>query len=83
MSRYDRFEREVELLINRLSLENDSNTPDFILAKHLRECLEAFVDTSNARERWYGREPSTRETTNLDSSPSDVRGTAVGDESPS
>jgi hypothetical protein len=52
----DAFERELEQLINRHSLENDSNTPDFILAKHLRGCLEEWNDAVEARERWYGRE---------------------------
>jgi len=36
------FERELEQLINRHSEENQSNTPDFILAIYLRGCLNAF-----------------------------------------
>lgn len=51
------FEKELEHLINRHCKENDSNTPDFILAKYLQGCLNNFNDTVNQRERWYGREP--------------------------
>lgn len=58
MSRMDEFEREISNLVNRLSLERDAgDTPDFIIAKYLRECFESFADTVAARERWYGREP--------------------------
>lgn len=55
MSRMDEFEKRLEHLINELSLENGSNTPDFILARYLRECLEQFDETVHARETWYGR----------------------------
>lgn len=41
--------------INYESVENDSNTPDFILGEYLVDCLEAFTRTSRAREKWYGR----------------------------
>lgn len=36
------FERELRFLINRFSMENQSNTPDFILAEYLSGCLNAF-----------------------------------------
>ena len=36
------FEKELENLINIHSMENDSDTPDFILAEYLRKCLAAF-----------------------------------------
>lgn len=42
-------------VINTHSLENDSNTPDFILAEYLVECLFAFTRTSRRREKWYGK----------------------------
>ena len=57
MSRYDEFEKELEHLINKHSLENDSNTPDFILAHYLVECLHNWNDAVTARENWYGRTP--------------------------
>lgn len=52
---YDLFEKELAALINRYSLENKSNTPDFILARYMTDCLIAFNDTVMARAKWYGR----------------------------
>jgi hypothetical protein len=49
------FERELEGLINKHSKENDSNTPDFLIAQFLVRCLDAWNETSNAREKWYGK----------------------------
>jgi|GEM_PF-1783292 hypothetical protein len=42
-------------VINQESLENQSNTPDFILAEYLVSCLEAFNRASTSRETWYGK----------------------------
>lgn len=56
MSRYDAFEKDLEHLINKHSLENDSNTPDFILAHYLVECLHNLNDAVTVRENWYGHE---------------------------
>lgn len=53
----DTFKEALENLINCHSLENQSNTPDFILAKYIDECLDAFVKATNRREQWYSREP--------------------------
>jgi hypothetical protein len=41
--------------INSVSAENDSNTPDFILAEYLVHCLEGFAIASVNREDWYGK----------------------------
>lgn len=49
------FKEELRSLINRHSLENTSNTPDFILADYMHACLEAFELASNAREQWFGK----------------------------
>jgi hypothetical protein len=49
------FEKELECLINKHSKENGSNTPDFILAKYLNNCLEAYNHAVQFREKWYGR----------------------------
>jgi hypothetical protein len=49
---------ELERAINRVSAENGSNTPDFILADYLTSCLAAFDRAVQERERWYGRDPS-------------------------
>jgi hypothetical protein len=42
LARKDEFEKELASLINRHSLENGSDTPDFILARFLRQALDAF-----------------------------------------
>jgi len=47
------FRDELEHLLNAQSMENGSNTPDFILAKYLEQCLAAFDLAVNARENWY------------------------------
>ena len=47
--------RELEQLVNRYCRENESNTPDFILAEYMLDALSAFERASLARERWYGR----------------------------
>jgi len=49
------FEEELTTLINKYSKENDSNTPDFILAKYIMNALNNFNETINQREKWYGR----------------------------
>ena len=36
------FREELETLINRYSRENKSNTPDFVLADYLVNCLNAY-----------------------------------------
>jgi len=51
------FEKELTELINRHSMENGSNTPDFILAEFLRNCLVAFNNTATRRDEWYGPVP--------------------------
>jgi hypothetical protein len=49
------FEKELEQLLNKYSQENGSDTPDFILAKYLNECLTNWNHAVSAREKWYGR----------------------------
>jgi hypothetical protein len=44
---------ELTELINKYSLEGDSNTPDFILAEHLTLCLEQWNHTVQHRDKWY------------------------------
>jgi len=46
--------QELETLLNGYSEENESNTPDFILAKFMLACLEQFNVATRARDRWYG-----------------------------
>lgn len=48
------FVKELEELINRHSLETGCDTPDFILAKYLEKCLYNYMETVNARDKWFG-----------------------------
>lgn len=50
------FQEELQRLLNRHNVENDSGTPDFILALFLKNCLYSFAVATNDREKWYGRE---------------------------
>ena len=57
------FEQELQSLINKRSQENASNTPDFILAMFMNNCLKAFNEAIQQRETWYGRDARPSETT--------------------
>lgn len=48
--------QDIEHAINCNSAENGSNTPDFMLAEYLTDCLVAFDKAVVAREKWYGRD---------------------------
>ncbi len=51
----EKFETELCFLINKHCIENDSNTPDFILAKYMKSCLDSFHEAVKQRESWYGK----------------------------
>ena len=46
-------EKQLSELLNSVSREEDSNTPDFILAEYMVACLCAFELANNKREVWY------------------------------
>ena len=48
------FRSALEHTINCHSMENGSNTPDFILAQYLEDCLCAFEKAMQHREAYYG-----------------------------
>lgn len=50
------FRKKLEDLINENSKENGSDTPDFILATYLENCLKSFDLAVKAREIWYRKE---------------------------
>lgn len=56
----DKFQDELADLINKYSLENDSDTPDFLLATYLRHCLETWNVITQLRTDWY-TPPNSRE----------------------
>ena len=50
------FLQELAELLNRHSMENDSDTPDFILAQFILGCLASFNASVQQREIWYDRD---------------------------
>jgi hypothetical protein len=52
---------ELTRLLNRHSAENNSDTPDFILARYLLDSLQAFENAVIRREDWYGRSKTENE----------------------
>jgi hypothetical protein len=48
-------QKDIADVINRHCAENGSNTPDFILADYLLNCLAAFNIAISRREEWHGR----------------------------
>lgn len=51
--------KDIQDAINRHSAESGSDTPDFILAEYLADCLTAYDRAVCAREKWHGRECGT------------------------
>lgn len=49
------FYEELRALINKHSRENNSDTPDYILANFMHSCLLAWEDNVKDREAWHGR----------------------------
>jgi hypothetical protein len=50
------FQDALQNLINCHSMENGSDTPDFLLAEYLCDCLASYEVIVSKREAWYGRE---------------------------
>lgn len=48
--------REIASVLNRHSMEKHSNTPDFILAKYLTNCLRAFDIAMQEREVYFNQD---------------------------
>lgn len=54
------FVSELRDLLNRQSRENESDTPDFILAEYMTNCLTAFERAVRDRDRWHGPQPTIK-----------------------
>ena len=61
------FISELRDLINKHSMENGSNTPDFILAHYLTDCLRAWNNAANWRTKWYAPPEPKAEPPNVSS----------------
>lgn len=46
---------QIKDLLNKASRENESNTPDWLLADYLMLCLDAGEKLVVGREKWYGK----------------------------
>jgi len=51
------FEKKLADLINSHSLENGSNTPDFLLATYLIGCLANWNLITRARDKFFDKTP--------------------------
>jgi len=54
VSRSSMFTRELTSLLNKYRKENNSNTPDYILASYLEGCLRTYNYTVQARAKFKG-----------------------------
>lgn len=55
-----RFQAELRDLINKYSIDNSCNIPDFMLADHIAEYLEELAVMTSARDKWYGFFPERK-----------------------
>lgn len=61
------FEQDIAEVINRYSMENESNTPDFILAQFVSTMLGVLAVAIEQRKMWVGGvSPVTREAPPID-----------------
>lgn len=49
------FREELSMLLNKHSMENSSDTPDFILAEYLAASLQVYDRAVRSRDKWYGQ----------------------------
>jgi hypothetical protein len=52
----EQLRKDIECAINKNSAENGSDTPDFILADYLMNCLDSFNLAVREREKWYSKD---------------------------
>ena len=50
----DSLAEQIRHILNWTSRENESDTPDFLLAAYLMSCLEAGENLIVSRDKWYG-----------------------------
>jgi len=55
----DEFQKELTTLINQHSQDNGSDTPDFLLAEYLTNCLKNWNDIVCKRREWWGHREMT------------------------
>lgn len=50
-------ERELRAVLNRHSVENQSDTPDIVLSIYISAVLDAFSVAVRQRDHWHGFKP--------------------------
>ena len=55
----EEIKKDLSGILNKHSLENETNTPDFILAEYLLNCLLAFNSSFKQRTEWYSKTTPT------------------------
>lgn len=58
------FIEQLRTLINKYSIENESDTPDFILAKFLESVLNNYSEAVKARDKFFGVDMWAKDITN-------------------
>lgn len=57
LTRRDDLRVAITSALNQACAENESNTPDFVLAEFLLDALKAFDRATQQRDSWYGVRP--------------------------
>lgn len=57
---YDRFRERIEEVINVFSLEDGSDTPDYVLSAYLVDCLKAYDRALQRRDKHYGHDVDSK-----------------------
>jgi hypothetical protein len=65
----DGLDKKLERAINSVSAENQSNTPDFILANFLMNALAAVDMAIQQRDKWYGIRPAPHASAQINEPP--------------
>lgn len=66
------FTTDLAAIINQHSMENGSDTPDFLLARFLSGCLGTWNKVVKSRENWYQHKPAEAEDSLLEAFKKDI-----------
>ena len=47
--------KDIEVLINKYNYDAMTDTPDFVLAEYLMNCLRNYLVTKYNTEEWFGK----------------------------
>lgn len=54
-----KFKKELEQLLNKYSIDNDVDTPDYILASYIYGCLREYAAMKKQLDLWRNSENET------------------------